>query len=443
MKTQSTVFDVPPVTRRSFLKDLTTGLIASPLAGRKLSGQKNPPRRPPVKREVFVKSPGKGTAVMAFAYDTQAKGGSLVSIEQRWSRSDTIDAAYYRWSSDNGRTWTDPIQRATGEKLPNGMLRRHPRGGYVDAGTGKFIEIWIEGILPNDDPLEGMRQWNIYYAISNDGGRTKGKVHQIIHEGREFNARHPLPGVYTGKNAVMIGDNPSRPINLKDGSMLLPVQISPLGADGRLANPGGGYTYTDSAILHGRWKGDQLVWHISERIIGDPQRSTRGMDEPTIATLQDGRIISVMRGSNDKKYHLPSYRWISFSSDGGWKWSKPVPWTYTDGQPFYSPSACSQLLRHSNGKLYWLGNINQTNPRGNRPRYPFYIAPVDLKSGLLEREGLRVVDDRMPGDDELLTLSNFYAREDYETHEILVHMTRLFAFSDGWVGDALLYRIPV
>ena len=39
-----------------------------------------------------------------------------------------------------------------------------------------------------------------------------------------------------------------------------------------------------------------------------------------------------MRGSNDKKYHLPSYRWVSFSSDGGWKWSKPEPWTYTDGE---------------------------------------------------------------------------------------------------------------
>lgn len=443
MRVEPSAFNVPPISRRSFVKDLAAGLIASPVAPRDLWAQKELPVRAPVACEVFVKSPGKGTAVMAFAYDTHSKGGSLVSIEQRWSRSDTIDVAYYRWSKDNGRTWTNPVQRPTGEKRPNGMLRRHPRGGYVDAGTGRFIEIWNEGILPGDDPLEGMRQWNIYYAVSNDGGRAKREIHQVIHEGTEFNAQHPLPGVFTGKNAVMIGDNPSRPITLKDGSILLPVEITPLGANGRLANPGGGYTYTDAAILHGRWKGNQLVWRSSERIIGDPERSTRGMDEPTIATLRDGRLISVMRGSNDKKHHLPSYRWISFSSDGGWKWTKPEPWTYTDGEAFYSPSACSQLLQHSSGKLYWLGNINQANPRGNRPRYPFYIAPVDLESGLLKREGLRVVDDRMPGDDELLTLSNFYAREDYESHEILVHMTRLFAFPDSWVGDALLYHIPV
>src|SRR5258705_12688327 len=111
-----------------------------------------------------------------------------------------------------------------------------------------------------------MRQWNIYYAVSKDGGRTRDKVHQIIHEGQEFNAQHPLPGVLTGKNAVMICDNPSRPINLKDGSILLPVEISPLRADGRLATPAGRYTDTAAAILHGRWKGNHLACRRSARI---------------------------------------------------------------------------------------------------------------------------------------------------------------------------------
>ena len=46
------------------------------------------------------------------------------------------------------------------------------------------------------------------------------------------------------------------------------------------------------------------------------------------------------------------------------------------------------------------------------------------------------MDDRQPEEDELLTLSNFFAREDRETRQIVVHMTRLFAFKDGWVGDA-------
>ena len=108
-----------------------------------------------VTREVFLRSPAKGTAVMADAYYTEASGGAMVSIEHRFSRSDTVDAAYYRYSKDYGRAWGPPIPRNTGEKRPEGMLRRHPRTCIVEPKTGRFIEFWIEGILPTDNPLEG------------------------------------------------------------------------------------------------------------------------------------------------------------------------------------------------------------------------------------------------------------------------------------------------
>ena len=428
--------------RRSFMKQMISTSAMARVAPGFLIAQGNA-TQPKVSRELFVKSPGKGAAVMAFAYYTRRKGLDLMSIEQRWSRSDTIDLAYYRYSNNNGRTWTEPERKITGERRPGGTWRLHPRGGYVDPRTGRFLEIWNEGILPNDDPLEGMRQWNVFYSVSENGGKTKSAVQQIIHEGKEFGPQHPLPGVYTGKNCVMIGDHACLPMTYKDGSILLPVQISPLAPDGRLANPGGGYTYLDVAVMHGRWQGAGLVWRMSEVVKGDPARSTRGMDEATIETLADGRLIMVMRGSNDKKHELPSYRWVSYSSDGGWKWTQPEAWTDSSGEAFYSPSACSQLLRHSSGKLCWLGNINKANPRGNRPRYPFYAGEVDRRSELLKRETLVIVDDRQPEDDELLTLSNFVAREDRETWQVLVHMTRLFAFKDGWVGDAHLYRIAV
>ena len=396
------------------------------------------PQKPTIRREVFLRSPGKGMAVMAYAYYTRARGGDMLSIEQRWSRSDTIDVAYYRRSSDHGRTWTAPVERATGERRPEGMLRRHPRGVWVDPVSGRSLELWTEGVLPNDDPLEGMRQWNIYYKV--DG---RPEVHQVIHRGAEFDARHPLPGVFTGKNSVMLGDQTCQPIARKDGTILLPVQLTPLAPDGSLHNPGGGYTYHDSAVLLGSWKGQQIEWEMSELIRGDPQRTTRGMVEPTLAEIANGRLIAVMRGSNDRKPELPGRKWISYSSGGGRRWTEPVPWTYTGGEPFFSPSACSQLLRHSSGRVFWLGNITAANPRGNRPRYPFQIGEVDLNTGLLIRSSVLVVDDRAPEENELLTLSNFYAREDRETREVVVHMTRLFALPDGWLGDAMLYRIAV
>ena len=396
---------------------------------------------PGIRRDVFLASQAKGIAVMAYAFYSRARGGDMISFEQRWTRSDTIDVAFIRRSRDHGRTWSGPLEIRTGERRPEGMLRRHPRSGFVDTRSGRYIEFWMEGVLPTDDPLEGLRNWNIYYRISSDGGRTFGPPHQVVHAGAEFEGRHPLPGVWTGKNAAMLGDMSSTPVALPGGRILLPIEISPLGSDGKLYNPRGAYTYTDAAVLFGRWRGDRLEWEMSQVVKGDPERSTRGMVEPTVEFLDDGRLLMVLRGSNDRRPDLPGYRWAAFSSDGGRRWTQPEPWSYDDGKLFFSPSACSQLLRHSSGRLFWLGNITEENPRGNRPRFPFMIGEVDRRTGLLLHSSLRTVDTLKPGEDPILSLSNFYAREDRRTREIAVHMTRLFARPEGWVGDAYLYGI--
>jgi hypothetical protein len=413
------------VRRRSFLVGVPTlGLAAAPS----------------VRRELFLASPQKGTAVMAYGFYTESSGGRMMSIEQRISRSDTIDVAYIRRLQDFGAKWSAPVEMRTAERRPEGMLRRHPRCGFPVGG--RYIEFWNEGILPTDNPLEGLRQWNIYFRVSADGGRTFGPARQIIHAGDSFGPRHPLPGVWTGKNCVMLGDVACVPI-MNGGRILLPVQITPLAPDGALYNPGGGYTYTDVAVLHGHWQNERIEWIMSDVIHGDPARSTRGMDEATIGELEGHRLLLVMRGSNDRRPELPGYRWVSVSSDGGLKWTTPRPWTYNDGKTFFSPSSCSQLVRHSSGRLFWLGNITPENPRGNRPRYPFVIGEVDRNSGLLRRRAVRVLDTRQPGEDANLTLSNFFAREDRSSGGIAVHMTRLFARDGDWAGDAYLYRVRV
>jgi hypothetical protein len=54
-----------------------------------------------------------------------------------------------------------------------------------------------------------------------------------------------------------------------------------------------------------------------------------------------------------------------------------------------------------------------------------------------------VIDDRREGESDQLTLSNFYAREDRETGDLLLHMPRLFAreTDEGFSADLLLQRI--
>ena len=101
----------------------------------------------------------------------------------------------------------------------------------------------------------------------------------------------------------------------------------------------------------------------------------------------------------------------------------------------------AQLLRHSTGRLFWIGHINPVNPRGNRPRYPLYLGEVSTTSGLLLRQSLVKIDDRQPGDDETLMIYNIYAREDRRTKEIVIHASRIVTPGGIFSGDAMLYRV--
>ena len=56
------------IARRLFLKNLISATTIAPVASRLLMAGTETTTHPRVTREVFVKSPGKGTAVMAFAY---------------------------------------------------------------------------------------------------------------------------------------------------------------------------------------------------------------------------------------------------------------------------------------------------------------------------------------------------------------------------------------
>ena len=397
-------------------------------------------------RDVFVPSPEQGTGVMGGSYSTESSGNRLVSIHSLTSRSDTVDAAFVRSSDDGGATWSDPDRWEMSFDHPQGTGRRHPRGGYVDLQTGRYISVWTEGILPSDDPLEGMIRWTLHYSVSEDGGRTQIVNEQIVHTGDGYDAIHHLPGVSVGANCVMIGDLGQRPLTRSDGVILIPVQSTPVGPDGTYHNPGAGYTYTDCLMLMGTWRNDgRLDWTCSERIVGDPERTTRGVIEPTIAELADGSILMVMRGSNDARHDLPGHRWMSRSTDAGITWTTPVPWTYDDSVAFHSPSSCSQLIPHSDGRLFWMGNLCEQNPEGNRPRYPIILGEVDRHSGELIRSSVTSIDDRQPGESEQLTLSNFYVREERGTGDLLLHMPRFFADDDvpGFSSDLILQRIAI
>ena len=400
-------------------------------------------------REVFVPHTEPGCAVHAASYQV-GPDGQLLSVHGYETRSDTIDDAFLRRSSDNGATWGPEVNWPTEFAAEGGTGRRHHRGCYLDPATGRVLMLWSEGVLPGDDPLEGMWRWTLHSVVSHDSGATFPINEQIIQTGEGYDAIHHLPGITVGQNCAMMGDLGERPLTRSDGVIVVPVQISRVGPDGRYHNPGAGFTFLDSLMLFGRWRADgRLDWTTSAPIVSDPALSTRGLFEPTIAELPDGRLICLMRGSNDRKPDLPGRRWHAVSEDGGTTWSTPVPWTFVDGTDFHSPSSCSQLLAWPDGRLFWLGNLCGENPRGNSPRYPFVIGQVDLATGLLRRDSLVTLDDRAPHESPKLTLSNFYARRDAVTGELLLHLTRLFADAEAnretidWTADAMLTRVAI
>jgi len=334
-------------------------------------------------------------------------------------------------SLDNGRTWTPFTPTPDPNKgLPTGY-RRSPLAGWVDPVNGLLLQMMLALDIATDpdvaEPDVGVTHYYLRYRVSEDKGLSYLLDEPLIQTGHTV--PNPFPGVWTGKNAYYIGDVGSIPIRTRKGDILIPGQACVIGDDGKLANPGGGYTWTEAMIIIGNWKADKRIeWKTASVIKGDPARSTRGMIEPTLAELPDGRVLCVMRGSNggekDPGCKLPSYRWYSISDDGGYHWSRPEPMKYDTGEEFFSPSSMSQLLTHSNGRIYWIGNISDKNCQANHPRNPLCIAEVNPKTCTLVKSTLTTIDSLQPEDTEGLSLSHGLAFEDRETHEIVLPMQR-------------------
>lgn len=340
-------------------------------------------------------------------------------------------------SNDNGSTWSkNPMEPDFTAGLPHGY-RRGPNPYVLDPKTGNILTIVnaldVKGLDPSiNEPPIAQQTYYLRYRVSKDAGNTWLFGEPMIQVG-DFSKEHPFPGIFIGKNSIYVGDRGSIPVFTKKGEILVPVQTTPLGPDGKLWNPGNGHTYTDVVVIRGKWeKGNKITWKMSERVEGDPSRSTRGMIEPTLLEMKDGRLLMVMRGSNAKRgsseYSLPGYKWASISKNGGKTWSTPEPFTFEDGTPFYSPSSMSTLFKHSSGRCFWIGNFTEENSQGNLPRWPLVMIELNTKNLKLIKSSLLILDtfheeDKSKG---RLDISHLSLMEDRETKEIILTYPRSY-----------------
>jgi hypothetical protein len=374
------------------------------------------------------------------AYYLSAEGAAMVRIRISEIGNDVYDVCRISYSPDGGQTWGDDQPYQVSFATPAGMVRKGFGTPVADPRTGRLVALDTTSVLPTDAMLEALTYTFPTYRVSDDGGITWLFEDRIVHHGSGFSAQHPLPSVWTAKNAVHYSN---MPFFDSAGRLIVPVQITRLNLDGTLFCPPGALSFHETLVLTGTWQEDgRLCWQASEKVTMEPDVSTRGAVEGAVAEMPDGRFVMVMRGSNAGNLSLPGHKWYCVSTDGCRTWSAVRPWGYTDGTLFHSPSSYSTILPHTNGRYYWVGNICDHNPEGNGPDYPVVIGQIDPVSLLLRRDSVCDVDTWRDSDPGPMHLRNFSLYEERATGNLVMRMTRLWVDdARNMRGDAYLYRI--
>ncbi len=382
-------------------------------------------------------------------------GLSMVEDCSRSGISDFCEGSMRRFSEDNGKTWTeweiikeeDSSYDNMGEHDRNfpfhpdehwNPVHKHWVGPGMErifkGGHEKALrQIWTEG---GPSPLSD----HVYFRIRHPDGKS---FYQMVkyEDGTEFNRDDPLNPEYFYKNNSYEGNNL---IFDDNGDFFQPVIVSTvkccemLGIDPEDVCPS--HVGGSLIVVHGVWNGEKYDLHYSRPAVISDLFSSRGVMEPSIAKLKSGRLLVVFRVSNYQnaawgtriENGTPSFKWYTYSDDGGKTFVNPMPWHYDDGEVIYSSSSIGHLVRsEKNGKLYWIGNITGHEIRGNDPRWPLQIVEVDETYGTAKKETCTLIDTRREGEGVNLELSNFAIHQNRETGDIELFLTKRKQFPEG------------
>lgn len=395
-----------------------------------------------VSKQVVYAAPDKGMSAYENTYYTRAAGVEKVRMRLLDISDDVPGPREVAFSQDNGRTWPEVIQVPQPREVEGGTLREWPCELWVDPVNGRQLNFSLECVFPTNSSSHGARNYYLKYQVSEDGGRTKIVNERVIEEG--YTAENPMVGMWIGKNAFTNAAMPGM-IRMPDGKILAVMSKTVHGPDGELYNPANSWMWTEIQVLHGFWlEGGKIEWHAGPVIRLTPAQATRGICEPALTLLSDGTVMTVMRACNggraDPQSKLPCHKWVSYSKDGGGTWTYPKPWGYDTGEAFFSPDSISGFLRHSNGKLYWAGNICATNPVHGSGREKLYIGEVDQKTGRLIKETVSILAEPEVGGPPTM-LSNFMFHEDRETKQLVLNLPWFVEQEkDKWGADTWVFR---
>jgi hypothetical protein len=373
-----------------------------------------------VKKELYLKHPGPRIAPWA---SLQYVGPNLELREVQGieKESDVGEQIQARWSADNGRTWSDfvGVQPSNKVKYKDVSVWEGEVVNAFHPASGRLVQLWLRQI-----DLKGVYHNFTYVRTSQDQGRTWSAPHPLRYEkGDEFDPENPLKPTFLDHNEGYPANN----ILVRSNGSLV-VCLAHANSPGDPKNNSRPWRMGAAWFL-GTWNSEvgRFEWKPGARAEISAEDSARGLMEPETAELQDGRLLTVWRGSthgwDGTQAKMPGRKFYSVSGDGGVSFSLPAEWRYDDGSSFYSPSSFHRMIRHSvTGKLYWLGNICAQPPTGNSPRYPLVMAEIDEAKAALKRETVTALDDRRPGQGDI-QFSNFPLIEDRVSHELILYLT--------------------
>jgi hypothetical protein len=391
----------------------------------------DPPTEPVFKlvsKEIIL--PRQGTRPPLNGFYSYVGPATLIRCIGWIDDSDTYDDYAVSFSRDGGKTWGPEEIRWKSVAVPGGKMRFHEPAAFFDPAAEKLFVLTDKHFYPNDKDNDGI-DWELVLDTYDARTGTWSERRDLA-----------LDGQHAGVSF-------SFPIKTKRGRILFPGQRNAKGPDGKVLHaPKSRQPVQEAVFVIGESPaaGGEVKWHLSQPISLSPEISSRGICEPTLAELPDGRIAAVCRGSNHVLPGKPGYKWLSFSRDDGETWSAPVPLPATGGDPIESGANGSALIRSvKNGKLYWLGNLalNGEHASANWPRSPLVIAEVQEDPFALKRDTLFIIDQRADRDSPKVQLSNFRYYQERDTGDLLIFLTRLGAESEKqWrLADGYRYRV--